>query len=246
MKFAKKIADRDSILLSEKVAAEDEADHSKISFLNSKESFQSIHNEIKTNEQQIDDDKNKLQQLYIQKNDKEKQMHLDMLSAYDDLKDNIKAWEQKYVFKAPMDGQIEFLKFWSNNQYLQTGEDVFTIIPKKNKVIGQVELPAYGAGKIKVGQEVIIKLDNYPYEEYGSVEGEVTSISLVSNIQKVNNQNNIDTYLVEVALPNGLTTNYGSKLEFKYEIKGTADIISKKRKLIQRLFDNLKYNIDKR
>lgn len=246
MGFAKKIADRDSILLVQKVAAEDEADRSKISFLNSKESFQGIHNEITNNQQQIADNENKLQQLYIQKNDKEKQLKLDLLSAYDDLKDNIKAWEQHYVLKSPMDGKLEFLKFWTNQQYVQSGEEVFTVVPKQNNTIGQVQLPAHGAGKVKTGQEVIIKLDNYPYEEYGSIKGRVASISLTTNLVKANNQSNVDAYLINVDLPNSLTTNYGTKLEFKYEIKGTADIISNRRRLIERFFDNLRYSVQKK
>jgi len=38
-----------------------------------------------------------------------------------------------------------------------------------------------------------------------------------------------------------LTTNYGETLDFRHEIGGTADIVVKERRLIQRLFDNLKY-----
>lgn len=245
MRLAKKIADRDSILLAEKVTAEDDADHSRILFLNSKESYQNIESEIRTINQQLGDCENKLQQLLIQKADKEKQMRLDLLSAYDELSDNIKDWELHYVFKSPMSGKVEFAKFWSNNQYVQQGEEVFTILPIQNIIIGQLELPSRGAGKVKVGQEVIIKLNNYPYEEYGSIKGKVSSISLITNEHKVSNQPNIDIYLVEVSLPLGLTTNYGSTLDFKYGLKGSADIIIKKRKLLERLFDNLKYVTDK-
>ncbi|MDR3061752.1 MAG: hemolysin D, partial [Dysgonamonadaceae bacterium] len=39
----------------------------------------------------------------------------------------------------------------------------------------------------------------------------------------------------------GLTTNYGELLDFRYELGGTADIIVKDRRLIERLFDNLRY-----
>ena len=45
-----------------------------------------------------------------------------------------------------------------------------------------------------------------------------------------------------VDMPNGLITNYGDKLDFKYEIGGQADIIVKDRRLIERLFDNIKFN----
>lgn len=103
-------------------------------------------------------------------------------------------------------------------------------------------LPATGAGKVKTESRVIIKLDNYPYKEYGSVNGIVNTISLISKEQQIAS-NHIDSYLIDIRLPDELTTNYGKKLDFKYEIKGTADIIVNDRRLIERLFDNLKYRI---
>lgn len=53
----------------------------------------------------------------------------------------------------------------------------------------------------------------------------------------------LETYLVTVKLDSGLMTNYGKKLPFRQESHGTAEIITKDRRLIQRLFDNLKYVI---
>jgi hypothetical protein len=50
----------------------------------------------------------------------------------------------------------------------------------------------------------------------------------------------IENYLVTVDLPNQLKTNYGSQLDAKFEIKGSAEIITKSRRLLERLFDNLK------
>jgi len=76
--------------------------------------------------------------------------------------------------------------------------------------------------------------------EYGSIEGSVASISLLSQPQKTG-QAFVETYLIIVDLPEGLKTNYGETLDFQFEIGGTADIIVKERRLIQRLFDNLKY-----
>lgn len=81
-----------------------------------------------------------------------------------------------------------------------------------------------------------------PYAEFGSIQGTVKSISLITNEYKTS-QSSINTYLVLVDMPDGLITNYGDKLDFKYEIGGQADIIVKDRRLIERLFDNLKFNI---
>nr|WP_302850453.1 HlyD family efflux transporter periplasmic adaptor subunit [Pedobacter mucosus] len=156
----------------------------------------------------------------------------------------MKSWEQKYVFRASFDGNVQFLKFYSENQFVQSGESVFTIVPKFKNAFGQVILSARGSGKIKLGQEVIIKLDNYPYIEYGSIKGQVKSVSLTTNITKTD-KSAIDTYMVLVDFPNQLRTNYGLYLDFKAEAKGSAEIITNDRRLIERLFDNLKYIMKK-
>ena len=135
---------------------------------------------------------------------------------------------------------MEFLQFLANNQYLQAGEEIFSIVPSRNAIFGQMLLPATGAGKIKPGSPVIIKLDNYPYLEYGTIDGRVASVSLVTKDEEVAGTH-VATYLITIELPQGLTTNYGQSLDFKHEIQGSAEIITNDRRLIERLFDNLKY-----
>ncbi|MFC4672768.1 HlyD family efflux transporter periplasmic adaptor subunit [Dysgonomonas termitidis] len=218
-----------------------EIDRSRIEFLSAKQNNQNLIKEIASVEMQITESENKLSQLSVERRGKERQLHLDLFASYHELNNQIKQWEQTFVLKAPFDGQVEFLKFWTNDQFVQAGEDVFGIVPKQNIVLGQVLLPAIGAGKVRVGSNVTIKLDDYPYAEFGSIKGVVKSISLITNEYKTQ-QSNINTYLVLVDMPKGLITNYGDKLDFKYEIGGQADIIVKDRRLIERLFDNIKIN----
>lgn len=222
------------------VTYEYEVDRSKSELISTKQEEQSLKKELASIRMQIIENKNRLNQLQVEQRENERQLRQDLLTTYHDLSDNFKVWEQKYVFKAPFNGKVEFLKFLSENQFLQAGEEVFGIVPKESNVFGQVLLPANGAGKVKVGSRVTIKLDNYPYMEYGSIEGKVHSISLLAQPQSTG-QTTIDTYLLIVDLPNRLKTNYGELLDFQHEIGGVADIIIKERRLIERLFDNLKY-----
>ena len=122
---------------------------------------------------------------------------------------------------------------------IQAGEEAFTIIPAKNKVIGEAVIPSTGAGKIKSGQIVNVKLNDFPYDEYGMLTGKVESISQLSNTTEIQ-QRRVNTYLVRIAFPYGLQTNFGKTLSLNFESKGTAEILTKPRRLIERLFDNLK------
>jgi len=238
--YSHKFYSRDSILFINKVISESEMDKSQMTYLTSKDALQNAYNNLINAKQTLQQTQSKLRELGIQKPEKEKELRIALISSYNDLVDNIKSWEQKYVFKSPFTGRVQFLKFYSENQFVQTGEEVFTVVPKEEKAFGQLILPAQGSGKVKRGQEVVIKLDNYPYMEYGSIVGRVKSISLTTSVER-SEKNEMETYMVLVDFPKQLKTNYGAKLDFKAESKGSAEIITNDRRLIERLFDNLKY-----
>lgn len=235
---------RDSTLFSRKVISESELDKSEMNYINAKDAYQSALVNLTNAKLQSRQTESKLQELGITKPEKEKELRIALISSYNDLSDNIESWRQRYLFIAPFDGKVQFLKFYNNNQFIQNGEPIFTIIPLQKELLGQVVVPAMGSGKIEKGQEVIVKLDNFPYNEYGSVTGIVSSISLSTTTVKTE-KNETETYQILVNFPNRLKTNYGTTLSDKAEAKGTAEIITNDRRLIQRLFDNLKYAIKK-
>ena len=186
-----------------------------------------------------------ISQLRLEQKGFEDNLDISLLTSFSELKNQVNLWKQKYAFVSPFEGELEMLDFFKNNTYLQYGEDVFAIISSQTPAKGQVVIPSYGAGKVSPGQEVIIYLDDYPFLEFGSITGKVINISMLTNtMNEKNAQNTINKYLVDVELPEQLKTNYGSILSFKHDLKGSASIVVKKRKLIERLFDNLKYMVN--
>ena len=84
---------------------------------------------------------------------------------------------------------------------------------------------------MKVGQRVIVRFMNFPDQEFGTVSGRVHSVSLVPA------ENN---YLIEIALPDGLTTNYLKTPPVTYEMTASAEIVTEDLRLIERFFMPLK------
>ena len=230
--LAKQKFKRDSLLYSKGVLSLAEYQTSKQTLLNKQYDFEGVRTTLAETQMKILD----LQQSVIDMQNKydqeRKGLQLSLEEAYNNLRGEIDVWTLNYLMKAPIDGNVTFTRFWSVNQNVTKGENVFTIVPDKpSRIIGKVKLQIQGSGKVKVGQKVNIKFDNYPYMEYGMVEGRVGKISEVPND---------NYYSCEVDLPNGLVTNYGTKLDFNHEISGTAEIITEDRRLIQRLFDPIK------
>ena len=157
--------------------------------------------------------------------------------AFQLLTTRIDMWISDYLLIAPANGVISFSKFWSSNQSVSANEVVMGIIPENpGDIIGRMTLDMQRSGKVEVGQQVIIKLSSYPYLEYGTIMGNVKSKSTVADS---------DNYIIEVSLPNGLTTIYDKTLEFSHNMSGTAEIITDNQSILQRIFYPLQYLINR-
>ena len=98
-------------------------------------------------------------------------------------------------------------------------------------IIGRLDLGLRGSGKVEVNQKVNVKLDNYPFMEYGMVQGKIKSISLVTD-------NN--AYSVLLDFHKGLTTNYDREINFSQDMQGTAEIITNEESLLERIVNPVK------
>jgi multidrug resistance efflux pump len=148
-------------------------------------------------------------------------------TAYQKLCGDIDIWEGDYVLKAPADGMVAFYDFWSEQQYVTAGRQVFIIVPETSSLRGRMTISQGGAGKIKPGQLVRIKFDDYPSRTFGIVTGRVNSLSLVA--REGSNQ-----VLVDLDYP--LVSSYHKPLHFKQEMAGEASIVTENASLLGRIF----------
>lgn len=245
LKIEKELLSRDSVLNQVKAISEQEYNRQKGSYYDLQSAYKELHSsrlshmaQIKRNEQQI-------QQYTLEEQEKLDKLKADLSASKSQLRNMIYSWKKQYLQISPIDGQLEYMGFWRENYFVQNGQELFSILPNQNEIVGEVIVPSFGIGKVKIGQTVNVKVSNYPYMEYGLIKGKVSSISRLSNKIK---QSSAETdkegnvYRIVIAFPNGLKTNFGKTLELDFESQGTAEIITKPKRLIERLFDNLKAN----
>ena len=237
MDISDNIYKRDLSLYDQKVISQFDLEKSKSTQLSTRQQYetaQSDLNNMKINILQAE------QSVFDLELNREEQLNLlerSLMGNYDDLRAEVKQWEQNYLLISPVDGKVSFTKFWQENQNVSVGDVVFTIVPMRDaKITGKIYLPLAGAGKVKVGQKVNIKLDNYPYMEFGMVQVKVGSISMIPTVI---NENKV--YIVGVEFPNRLKTNYGIDLMFTEEMQGVAEIITKDLSLLQRILFPVKH-----
>lgn len=235
--LAKRQFERDSGLYAKNVIPALEFEKAKHGFLQKKYSLETSKNAIISNHIQETQLQQNILDLELQYTDQKNKLQLGLKSAFDVLQSNIGDWEMGYLFKSPVDGKVSFNKIVSKNQNIAVGETAFTIVPERpGTIIGHLQLAVAGAGKVKENQKVNIKLDNYPFMEYGTVQGKVQSVSLVPAE---------NFYLVTIQLPQNLQTNYNKNLPFAQQMHGTADIITENISVLERLLNPLRMILKK-
>ncbi|WP_369450052.1 HlyD family secretion protein [Algibacter lectus] len=156
-----------------------------------------------------------------------------VIQSFNQLKKAIRDWEYQYVLQSNINGKVSFLNFWNSNQTVNQGDLVFTIIPSGNSsFIAKLKAPGQNSGKIKIGQKVNLKIENYPDTEFGVLNGVVKNISIVPDVNGL--------YVIDVELPKVLVTSYGKTIDFKQEMRGSAEIITEDLRLIERFFYQFK------
>lgn len=230
---------KDSILLSIKGISEQEYQQKFAMYLSLQESMLNLHSNKNIKLSEISRNQLEIQRIVLEEIEMKDKVYSDYITRKNELSNALILWKGRYLQYSPIEGELEYLGFWRNNNFVQTGQELFSIIPDKNSILGEVVIPSFGAGKVEIGQDVNIKINNYPYDEYGLLKGIVKSVSRITNKLRTHN-GDVDAYLVIISFPEGTMTNFGKILSLDFETKGTAEIITKRKRLIERLFDNLK------
>lgn len=225
--------ERSKNLHKDGVIADKDLEIKEIEYLQMQEQVNGIAISISEMQEALTLGNQSLRSTEINKREDEMRSLKNLIQSYHGLKRAIREWEYNYILSSSTGGVVSFQKIWSANQQINIGESAFTVFPEnKSELIGSMKIPAQNTGKITVDQKVLIKLDNYPYQQFGAMTGKVTNIS-VSPDDEYN-------YLVFASLPEGTKTSYNREIPLTQELLGNAEIITEDLSVAERLFFKLK------
>ena len=174
--------------------------------------------------------------------------------AFTGLLNAITAWEMTYVLKAPIAGRLNYLNFHArklgtggragDSRYCP-GPDSSTASGGHGRTgtggsyVGELFIEPSGSGKVAVGQLVNITLSSFSKKEFGMLRGQVATVADISTTLSAGGQPQT-AYKLYVALPKGLTTTVNKKLPFRYGMEGTAEVITKDVRVLERMFDSIR------
>ena len=218
--------------------SQSDLENSKSELLKKQHAFEGARTNLASTQIKIDELEEEILDLRLQYEKEKSDLQLSMHKSFNNLSGAIRVWNQDFLIVAPINGTATFNKFWTTNQNITVGEKIISIVPAdSSNIIGKLTMPVYRSGKVKVGQRVNIRFENYPYMEFGMVSGYVEKISIVPAD---------NTYAVDVSFPDGLRSNYQIDLVFTQKMKGKAEIITQDVRLLTRIIRPLRSLIQNR
>lgn len=224
--LSQKTFDANQTLSDDKVISAFDYRNEKSKLINKKLTLPQINAAIISNEAQQNEKQKEIAEL---ENQITQQKSIFIQSLYT-LKSQVDEWKKTYLLTAPTDGTIAFATFLQENQQLQANQVICFVNPGNAEYYAAIYVPQSNFGKIKLGQDVLLKFPSYPFQEYGAVKGK---IEFISNITTDSG------YLARVILPNGLNTAYKRQVQFREGLIAQGEIITKNMRLLQRFYYNI-------
>lgn len=223
--------ERNLQLDSLKIVARTELEQKEIAYLAMKNNLEQVNGSLINTQLQAELLKKENVTLKTDENNTYFTLRRNVLQYYNELLFQLAEWQNKYVLEAPIDGILNFYEIRSEDQFLSNEQKVFTIVPANSQnYFAIARLPVANSGKVRAGLSCTIKLNNYPYMEFGMLKGTIQSISAAAKE---------GFYSVKVKLPGQLVTSLHKQLYSKSELSGQADIIVEDLTLFDRLFNFL-------
>lgn len=206
-------------------------DNLLLTFIREKSAYIQYEASFGQNEEELEKLTQRVEEVRTQYHQKTSELRSALNTVVFELRQAISAWRERYIIQSPARGVITLPNYWSTNQVVTAGDLLATVVPEaETEVVCRAFVGSQALGKIEIGQKVVIKLDGFPYLEYGTLEGKVSSVALVPVEGK---------YLVEIDLPDGTTTTYGRDLPLVQQMTGLAEIITSERRLLYKLVGRL-------
>jgi multidrug efflux pump subunit AcrA (membrane-fusion protein) len=227
LSLARKTFDANKTLSNEKVIADFEYRNEQSKYISKAMAIPQINSLLITNESAKHEKEKEMAQL---ENDIAQQKGI-FVEALNTLKAQLDDWKNKFLLIAPVAGKVSFAEFLQENSQIKIGQTVCFVNPENTAYYARVLIPQNNFGKIKVGEEVLLKLNAYPHREFGLIKAKLGFVSLIPTDSG---------FVAKVILPNGLETNYKKQLHYTEGLSAQAEIITEDLQLSDMLFNELR------
>jgi len=232
--YGRRSLERDSLLLAEAVISAADYEATAQSYLAKQNARAGFDASLTATELQIIQQEQQHVELSIQQENEMAEYERALHQSRQQFAAQIAQWRQRYLLEAPVEGRVSLMGYWSEHQEVHAGDKLASILPEgPTEVIGRLLVPSAGFGKVRVGQAVHIRLNGYPYMEFGVLRGTIRSLAAVPEQVQMPSGAAI-VYPAEVHFPEGMMTSYGRELPMIQRMDGSAEIVTEDLRLVER------------
>lgn len=225
---------RDSVLWSEGLTAQADYEASQQAYLSKLDNLVSFEATITSADFNMVTLKQGLHELDTQRRAEEDAFILRFSKIAEELIAQIAGWTEMYAIVAPFDGVVTLQDIWGPGQHVEVGDVLASVVPDMmTDVKGRMKVSSVGFGRIEMGQTVNVRLNGFPYIEFGILKGMISRISPVPEIMP----DGSISYNVEVSFPDGLVSTYHKTFPFIQDMDGEAEIITRDQRLIEQFIE---------
>ena len=150
----------------------------------------------------------------------------ELIEALPRLEDRV----SRTLIRAPMDGVVNTLNYRTPGGYIRTGDVVLELIPTGEALVVEAKINPKDISRIKLGDEVRIRLSAYDSSKYGHVAGRLERISPDAVVDE--RSGSATHYLIDVAIEGEMIVK-GAPVDLMPGMTASVDVLSGKRTVFE-------------
>ena len=147
--------------------------------------------------------------------------------------DKVKQLIEYVELRAPCDSVVHEIAAFSVGSAVREAEALITLIPLVGNIELEAEIQPQDIGKVEIGSDVRIKLNAYPFQKFGTLNGKVRNIS-ENTLQKQQSQIPVSYYRARIVV-SGHLDHVKKNFRLIPGMEAQAEIKTGKRRIIEYL-----------
>lgn len=154
---------------------------------------------------------------------------------------NFKDFDEENFLRilAPLTGVVTEVQFTQAGDKVQANKPLLSVAPEGTRAILQLEIEERDRAFLKEGQEVQIKFTAFPYQNHGFIKGILEYVA-PATVANASVQEKKSVYKGRVGLEKDFFLVDGVKHTLRYGMTATAEIVVRKRRLIDMALDPMR------
>ncbi|MCP3063379.1 HlyD family secretion protein [Myxococcus sp. K38C18041901] len=140
---------------------------------------------------------------------------------------------------APRAGTVQGLTVFDRGDVVQAGSVLGLVVPSEDALVVRAAVTSEGITFLREGQAVRIKLDGYPFQDFGVLLGELSRVA-GDTTRRQDDTLGASPYRVDVRVPEAPRSTAGVPVKLRPGMTGTAEFVVRRERLVSALMRPLR------